>query len=76
MHLMLASLLDSEQFEAVFADGEIDDETLSNGIIFYSGDVEANEGVAMQITREYASVAVSCTDLRRRSAALVVPSPQ
>jgi hypothetical protein len=70
MHLMLASLLESEQFAAVFADGDIDDETLSNGIIFYSGDVESNQGVAMQIATEYASVAVSCTDLRARSEAL------
>ncbi len=75
MHLTLASLLESEQFAAVFDDGDVDDETLSNGIIFYSGDPESNEGVAMQITTEYASVVVSCTDLGRRSAALTATSP-
>lgn len=72
MHLMLASLLASEPFATVFADGDIDDETLSNGIIFYSGDFEANQGVAMQIATEYASVMVSCTDLQARLAALAV----
>ena len=75
MHLLLASLLDSEQFAAVFGDGEVDDETLSHGIIFYSGDAESNEGLSMQITTEYARVMVSCTDLRRRSAALTAKSP-
>ncbi|MBN8608524.1 MAG: hypothetical protein J0L81_16535 [Caulobacterales bacterium] len=70
MQLMLANLLDSDQFPSEFADGYIDDETLDNGITFYSGDYELNEGVAMQITREHASVLVTCTDLQGRAAAL------
>jgi hypothetical protein len=70
MQFMLANLLDSGQFPAEFADGYVDDETLDNGIVLYSGDYELNEGVAMQITREHASVLVICTDLEGRVAAL------
>lgn len=70
MQLMLANLLDSGHFPAEFADGYIDDETLDNGIILYSADFELNEGAAMQITREHASVLVTCTDLQGRATAL------
>lgn len=75
MQLMFANLLDSGQFPAEFADGYID-ESLENGITLYSGDYELNEGVAMQITREHASVLVTCTDLQGRAAVLTASARQ
>jgi len=70
MHLLIAALMDSEQFAEQFSDGHIDDETLNNGIVFYSSDPESNEGIAMQIAQEHSSLLVTCTDLRGRAEAL------
>ena len=70
MHSLVATLLGSEEFAGRFSDGEIDDESLDNGIIFYSDDSESNQGIALQITKEHTSLLVTCTDLRRRAQAL------
>ncbi len=72
--LAFATVIGEEQFTRQFSEGYIDEESVENGVVFYSGDYDLNEGVALQIEHYQSALIVTCTDVRGRAEAFGAPS--
>ena len=69
MMLAFATVIGEEQFTSQFSEGYIDEESVEDGVVFYSGDYDLNEGIALQIAHEQSTLIVTCTNLRGRAEA-------